>query len=182
MSIKEQIMKSSGKFLNACKNNNGLFLFGAFAVAWALASTAQTVGLALNKKIPKEEKKFLIPQEIMDGTFNIASYAAITLPLIAGVGKLAQKKFPTDSKAIEGAKCLAAVAGGILSSNIITPLLRNKTGVWIKNKFGEKAPLKTQGTTLYDTKPYPYFKANEKPLTMANYINMTKTYSGSLKI
>ena len=182
MSFKENIMQKSGKLLNKCVKNNGLFLFASLATAWLLASTAQTFGLVFNKKIPKEKKKFLVPQEIMDGAFNIATYAAITVPLMAGAGKIAKKNFKNEA-AIEGAKTIAAVAGGILSSNIITPLLRNKTSVIIKNKM-EKAnggePVKP---IIYNGKSYPYFRANQQPLTMTNYAKMTKTMpNNGLKI
>lgn len=182
MSIKEQIMQAGGNFLNKCTKNNGLFLFGSLAAAWILASTAQTFGLMLNKKIPKEEKKFLIPQEIMDGTFNIATYAAVTVPLMAGTGKLASKSFKSE-KAVEGAKTVAAIAGGIISSNIITPLLRNKTSVMIKNKMEKANKGEPVKPVVYNGKSYPYFKANQQPLTMATYARLTRTMPNSgLKI
>ena len=171
----EKLINNTGKFLNNCVKNNGLFLFGTIAVAWFLASTAQTVGLIFNKKISKEEKKFLVPQEIFDGAFNIATYAAVTVPMIAAAGKLAGKKF-TDERAVEGARTIATVAGGIIASNIITPLLRNKSSVIIKNKIEKNKPVISSPTTLYNNK-------TNKPLTMQNYINMTKiSTGGNLKI
>lgn len=183
MSIKESLMKNTGKFLNAAKDNNGAFLFGTLAASWILASCAQTIGLICNKEIPKEDKKFLVPQEIMDGSFNIATYAGITLPLMALAGKAATKKLPDNKKAIEGAKTVAAIVGGIVSSNVATPLLRNKTSVFIRKKMEEKkgGPVEP---IIYNNKSYPYFKANNSPLTLNNYKNMvtSKTYSGSLKI
>jgi len=178
------LAQNAGKFLNKCKDHNGAFLFATLATAWALASTAQTFGLIFNKKIPKEEKKFLVPQEVMDGTFNIATYAAITVPMMHYAGKIASSKFPTNNKAVEGVKTLAAIAGGIISSNVITPLLRNKTGVIIKKKIEEKSG-KPFTPVVYNNKSYPYFKANnERPLTMQNYMQITKTvpYSSSLTI
>ena len=94
MGIKEQAIEKTGKFLRSCVDNNGMFLFATAAAGWALASLAQTVGLITNKDIGKEEKKFLVPQEIMDGTFNIATYAAVTIPIMGAASKIAQKKIP----------------------------------------------------------------------------------------
>ena len=68
------------------KNNNASFLFITAALGWVLASAAQTVGLIRNKELSKEDKKFLIPQEIADGAANIGtvSYTHLTLPTIGG--------------------------------------------------------------------------------------------------
>lgn len=181
MGVKEQILNMGGNVLNKCVKNNGLFLFGTLSAAWFLASAAQTVGLIFNKKIPKEEKKFLVPQEILDCTFNIASYAAVTVPTMVVAGKVAEKHFK-NPKAVEGVKTLAAVAGGILASNVITPILRNKTGVVIKNKM-EKSIGREVRPVVYNNKSYPFFRANQQPLTMANYAKMTRTMPmGNLKI
>lgn len=182
MSIANQAGKTAGKFLNTCVENNSAFLFVALAAGWALASLAHTVSLITSKKIGKKEKKFLVPQEVMDGTFNIATYAAVTIPIMKLAGNWANKKFPTNKQAVEGAKTLATIAGGIISSNIVTPLLRNKTGVMIKNKVEEKN-LTMPPVEVYDRKTQPYFKAKQ-PFTMDGYIRHTKTmtYGGSLKI
>ena len=182
MGIKEQAIEKTGKFLRSCVDNNGMFLFATAAAGWALASLAQTVGLITNKDIGKEEKKFLVPQEIMNGTFNIATYAAVTIPIMGAASKIAQKKFPNSKQAVEGAKTLAAIAGGVISSNIITPILRNKSSVVIK-KIMEEKNLTPPPPEIYDGKTAPYFRAKQ-PLTMKNYINFTKIspYSGNLKI
>ncbi|MCD8024829.1 MAG: hypothetical protein LUE64_04775 [Candidatus Gastranaerophilales bacterium] len=179
----EKIGSMAGKFLKNCVEHNSTFLFITSAAGWALASTAQTIGLAANKEIPKEEKKFLVPQEILDGTFNIASYAAISLPLMKGVEKLAQSKFPNNNKAVEGARCLAAIAGGIVSSNIITPVLRNKTGAIVKEKM-ESKNLTPPPAQIYDGKTQPFFRAKNPPLSIQSYMNFTKSMpnSGSLRI
>ena len=182
MNILENAAKTGGKILKRSTENNGNFLFLSAAAGWALASLAQTVGLITNKDIGKEEKKFLVPQEILDGTFNIATYAAITIPIMNMASKFAGKKLPDNKQAIEGARTLAAIAGGVISSNIITPILRNKSSVVIK-KMMEKRNLTPPPPELYDGRTYPNFRAKQ-PLTMQNYINFTKSMpkSGSLKI
>ncbi len=182
MSILEKAAETGGKFLKKCVDKNSLFLFGTAAAGWILASTAQTIGLVANKNISKEEKKFLVPQEILDGTFNIASYAIITLPIMSAAQAITKKKFPTDDRAVEGAKTLAAIAGGVISSNIVTPILRNKTGVIVKKRMEEKN-LTPPPASVYDGKTYPNFKAKQ-PLSMQSYVNFAKSMpnSGSLRI
>ena len=54
------------------KDNNASFLFATAAIGWILASAAQTFGILKSKELSKEDKKFLVPQEIADGTANIA--------------------------------------------------------------------------------------------------------------
>ena len=182
MNLMENAVKTGGKILKQSVENNGNFLFLSAAAGWALASMAQTIGLITNKEIGKEEKKFLVPQEIMDGTFNIATYAAITVPIMNLASKVAGKKMPDNKQAIEGARTLAAIAGGVISSNIITPILRNKSSVVIK-KIMEKKNLTPPSPEIYDGRTYPNFRAKQ-PLNMQSYINFTKSmpHSGSLKI
>ncbi len=182
MALQDKMGKMAGGFLKKCVDNNGLFLFGTAAAGWILASAAQTIGLMTNKNIGKEEKKFLVPQEIMDGTFNILTYAAVTIPILSMASKAATKRYPDNKQAIEGAKTLAAIAGGVISSNIITPLLRNKTSVMIKKRMEEKN-LTMPPVEIYDGKTQPNFRAKQ-PFTMEAYMRHTKNlpYSGSLKI
>ncbi len=181
MSFADSASKLAGKFLRYSKDHNGMFLFGSAATCWFMASLAQTIGLITNKKIGKEEKKFLVPQEILDGTFNIATYAAVTLPLMGAAKMAAGKSFPSDKQVVEGAKTIAAIAGGVISSNIITPLLRNKSGVIVK-KIMEEKNITPPPANIYDGKTFPNFK--QRPMTMKSYINFTKNMpmSGSLKI
>ena len=69
------------------KDNNASFLFVTAALGWVLASAEQTCGLLQNKELTKKDKKFLVPQEIMDGTANIAMYALVTTKLMSGAKK-----------------------------------------------------------------------------------------------
>ena len=58
--------------------NRANFLKNIAVAGWALSSLAQTVALIFNNKIPSKEKKFLIPQEIIDGITNITLFWFIT--------------------------------------------------------------------------------------------------------
>ena len=132
---------------------------------WGLSSLAQICGIAFNSKIPKEQKSFLIPQEIADAAVNVGSFFLITqvakrtVARLFSTGKIApnavrnylqknkelyadkigklsfdldevlkkNKDFPKN----EYYSCknfyttVATVGAGILSSNIVTPLIRN---------------------------------------------------------
>lgn len=48
------------------------------ALGWIFSSMAQVWMLASDDKIPKKEKKFLIPQEIYDAAFNIIAFYTVT--------------------------------------------------------------------------------------------------------
>lgn len=59
-------------------NNPGKMLIQTSVVGWALSSLAQIAAIAMNEKIPKEQKMFMIPQEFADGVVNIISFFAVT--------------------------------------------------------------------------------------------------------
>lgn len=58
--------------------NVGKMLIHTGIIAWILSSAAQVTAIAINDKIPKEQKMFLIPQECADAAVNIASFYLIT--------------------------------------------------------------------------------------------------------
>ena len=75
-------------------------------LGWFLSSAAQVVAIIVNDKIPKEQKMFLIPQEIGDGAINVISFFFVTSVIknfasrLVSSGKLASLKtrqFLTDS-------------------------------------------------------------------------------------
>ncbi len=67
-------------------------------LGWFLSSAAQVVAIAVNDKIPKEQKMFLIPQEISDGAINVLSFFLVTSAIknfsskLVSTGKLANPK------------------------------------------------------------------------------------------
>lgn len=165
-------------------NDNAKFLFISAACGWFLASAAQTFGIITNKKIDKEDKKFLIPQEICDGAANIGLYALITAPLMKTVeslidnGKISFKNIQKGTQEFEklkgGARVIASFAGAIVSSNIITPLVRNKLGTMAQRKtLQQKVNIKDPS---YDPAYQPLFQKSfdKSPLKMSNYIAFTK--------
>lgn len=67
-------------------------------LGWFLSSAAQVGAIAFNDKIPKEQKSFLIPQEIGDGAINVLSFFIVTSSIkgfasrLVSTGKLATPK------------------------------------------------------------------------------------------
>lgn len=56
----------------------GKMLLHTGTLGWILSSLAQVTAVVFNDKIPKEQKTFLIPQEIADACVNIGSFYLIT--------------------------------------------------------------------------------------------------------
>lgn len=84
--------------------NPGKFVVVATALGMASASIAQSLAIASNKKIPNEQKKFLIPQELIDGVVNIATSVLI----IGAIGKYAGKLVETGKWSTSGIRNLVA--------------------------------------------------------------------------
>ena len=178
------------KIIAAFAHDNAKFLFLSAASGWFLASAAQTFGIIANKKIDKEDKKFLIPQEIGDGAANIGLYALITAPLMRATEKLIdngtiafkniKKDTPEFDRLKGGARVIASIAGAIVSSNILTPIVRNKLGNIAQRKALHQKVKTTQ--PQYDPYYQPLFQKNygKIPLEMNSYITFTR--SRGLKI
>ena len=167
-------------------NDNAKFLFLSAAAGWFLASSAQTFGILTNKKFDKEDKKFLIPQEIADGAANIGLYALFTAPLMGLTeklidnGKIAFKNIEKGTAEFErlkgGARVIASIAGAIISSNILTPLVRNKLGTIAQRKALHQKIKVTEPN--YDPYYQPLFQKNygKAPLKMSSYMSFTRNH------
>lgn len=59
-------------------NDPGKMLLIVGALGWLFSSAAQVAAIMVNNKIPEDQKKFLIPQEIADGVVNVASFLILT--------------------------------------------------------------------------------------------------------
>lgn len=78
MNISSIFQKNVNRIYDNFAKNPGKFLLCTGTLGWLLSSLGQLSALAVDKKIPKEQKKFLIPQEIGDAAFNIASFMIFT--------------------------------------------------------------------------------------------------------
>lgn len=163
-------------------NNTANVLIMASSLGWLASSLAQVAGIYFNKNYTKEEKSFMIPQELADAAVNIGMFLLVTKSLkglatkMVETGKLTPKSisrfldekglsamrgnFDFNLTAVEGfsahqetyhafktgAEATAAIIGGIISSNIITPVLRNK--IASKRKDGMMKKLNTGGKVV----------------------------------
>lgn len=56
----------------------GKMLLWVGVIGWVLSSLAQVTAVVINNKIPNDQKKFLIPQEMADAAVNILSFFVLT--------------------------------------------------------------------------------------------------------
>lgn len=87
MSVKTFFTKMFTRFCEQGVSDRANFLKNAAVIGWALSSLAQTCAIFFNDKMPKKEKRFLIPQEIFDGLINATLFWFITSKA-ANLGKM----------------------------------------------------------------------------------------------
>ncbi len=92
----------------------GTMLLITGTVGWFLSALAQLTAVTINNKIPKEQKKFLIPQESFDAAINIASFYLIT------------RKFTKVGENL------------VKSGKLITPAIKNFINSEAVSKLGSK--------------------------------------------
>ena len=68
--------------------NPGKMLIHTGVIGWVLSSAAQVAAIVINDKIPKEQKMFIVPQEMSDAAVNIASFYLITQSFKSVAAKL----------------------------------------------------------------------------------------------
>lgn len=89
--IKTYLFKTLGE-------NPGRAVMIATALGVGSSSIAQALAVHYNKKISDKQKKFLIPQELLDGIINVAASILIIGTMSKCAGKLVETgKWSTDS-------------------------------------------------------------------------------------
>lgn len=176
------------------KDASKMLIFTGVA-GWTLSSLAQIGAILFNPNISKEQKSFLIPQELADAAVNIGSFFLITqvakktVSKLFSTGKFAPQKvrdFLNKNKELYGDKVgkvhfdldevlkatkdfpkeeywatknfyttLATVGAGVVSSNIITPIVRNKMAAKMQKKY-----LQTNDKKELEKASQPTFKAS----------------------
>ncbi len=113
--------------------NPAKFNTKAYCLAWSASSIGQVTVIYKNKTISKHEKKFLIPQEVLNGVLNVsfffifANLASKITETIISTKNLKQNKFTA------GISAIASILGGIIASDILTPIIRNKIAAKLQN-------------------------------------------------
>lgn len=84
-----ELIRNSSKYLydKFSQNPSGMLIITS-TVGWILSGFAQIGAVAINKDIPKDQKKFLIPQEICDAVINIGTFFLFTRFCDKGIKKL----------------------------------------------------------------------------------------------
>ncbi len=110
--INKLFSKSKDLIFTKFGPNPAKMLIVTGVLGWALSSAAQVVAILVNDKIPKEQKMFLVPQEICDGAINVASFFIVTSAIkrfaskLVSTGKLANvniRKFLNKNPLIDNA-------------------------------------------------------------------------------
>lgn len=186
------------------KDDPSKMIIRTSVIGWAISSAAQIFAIAANQKIKKEQKGFLIPQELYDAVTNIAAYLLITMTTKRTVSKLfSSGKWTTKNirgflhknaelygkkvgnvdfdlgKVLENDKNLlheyettksfgttaATIGAGIVSANIVTPLIRNKMASSIQKsyiKFNNELQAENgiKDNTTFKANPYHFQNIN----------------------
>lgn len=193
MKIPTQVKNVTDYIFDKWSKDIGSVLIWTTIGGWVASSSAQILGIMGNQKYSKEQKNFMIHQEIGDAAINIGSFFIITTPLkklatkLVKTGKITSfaikrpirkhgdikkignydfniKKLPYFSSELEKPYnsfsnfmgTSAAVIGGILSSNILTPILRNR--------YASRCQAKKQTLFLKKIEASDTLSMNYKPL------------------
>lgn len=78
MSMLSSVKKLADYTAKHFSSSPGKMLLWTGTLGWILSSAAQITAIQLNKKTPKEQKKFMFPQEMADAVINIGCFFAIT--------------------------------------------------------------------------------------------------------
>lgn len=246
-----KILENLKEFLfNKFSNDLAGMLLVTGTLGWVFSAAGQIFGIATNKKVSKEKKRFLIPQEIADATINILSFYFVTRTIQSSAKKLVSsgkiitpeiKKFCEENcisliknkkekinigksildkvKSIESTKetckdfsidipdvknkqisekikelnefydnkyarfetgigVIGNVIGAIVSSNIITPLLRNPIAAYKQKQLNAQEHMKNTQIT----QPYPMNKPNQNVSPVYSYPSRALTGSSSMKV
>lgn len=80
------------KLCQSYAGNNGKMLLHMGALGWVLSSASHILMIAKSPTIGKEKKKFLLPQEILDGVVNVGLYYTLTDFAKKGVDWIAENR------------------------------------------------------------------------------------------
>ncbi len=147
-----------------------MFLSHSMALTLGVSSIAETIAICINDKIPKDEKKFLIPQELAEGIITFSLFLAFTGPFKAifekavAKGKILPKscanysleKIKTELKKDEselkkfqtGVAMLGSLFATLISAGAVIPITRNFAASKIRNAIVGK---NTSVTNIQDS-------------------------------
>lgn len=83
-------LKFMDKFYNKFCKDPGKMLVYTGVIGWLLSSAAQLFAIAINDKISRRQKMFMLPQECADAVTNILSFFLVTRTLTFAAKKMVQ--------------------------------------------------------------------------------------------
>lgn len=93
----------------------GKMLVHTGVIGWILSSAAQVTAILINDKIPKEQKMYMIPQELADAAVNIVSFYAVTRTFKSLANKL-----------VSSGKLLPKTVRNVLQNSSVAPKVGTK--------------------------------------------------------
>jgi len=130
-SVKDYVYKNYGQ-------ESGKMIVHAGVITWVVSTLSQVMAVVINDKIPKEQKKFLIPQEIADGAINILAFYAVTNSLKNVAGKLVSTgKWSTAAvrNFVEKSELSKTIKMGDMTTNLSKTFKENKEFHDVYDKF-----------------------------------------------
>lgn len=188
------------------KKDASKMLIWTGVAGWTLSSLAQVCGILFNKEIPKEQKGYLVPQELFDAAVNIGSFFVFTqttkkvVSKMFSTGKWAPKSvraFLDKNKAKLGDKMfkldfdldevlkkntdfpkeayyacknfgttIATIGAGVVSSNIITPILRNKAATRMQKNYLDAKTTKPNDKNINNKPTFKAYNYNQNSFNL----------------
>lgn len=169
------------------KKNTAKMLVVTGTIGWGLSSAAQIGAVMFNPKIPREQKMFLVPQEVLDAVVNIGSFFLITqmtkkiISKLASTGKIAPQKvrdFLNKNKDLYGDKV------GKLSLDL-DEVLKNNPKFPTESYYSYKNYMTTVGTvgaSIVASNIVTPVIRNAGASDLQKYFNKKPYSSGSMKV
>lgn len=82
------IQKMCDAIASKYSDDIGKMLVHTGVIGWVLSSAAQVTAIVINDKLSKEQKMYMVPQELADAAVNIVSYYAISRTFKSVANKL----------------------------------------------------------------------------------------------
>lgn len=132
------------------------FVKYAGATTIACSSVGFAMAIAQNKDTPAKEKRFLIPQELLDGLVNVTLFLLLTSKAQTLGEKFLKKKYGNIAKengidikvAAESFGMITSIVGSVISQSIATPLVRNAIASKIQKNRQNKADTQDRATKI----------------------------------
>lgn len=166
-----------------------------YLVSTIASSTCQLLSIKQNKNISEEKKSFLLFHETIDAVLNAGLFFSFTKfagdlgKILVDKGKILPKAGIVNNEYKSGVGVLFSIAGSIIATCIVTPIVRNKLAAMLQ-KRGLKNEISLKDSSLnnnFDTgqtfnntpilaKVITPADKIKKPLQMNEFLYSTKNH------